>query len=335
MASTTFRTYRHCWLRDASFSAHALDRAGEHATAARFYDWGAAVVDRHGWRIERALERGLRGEAVAGTDLLPCRFTVDGDETKEPWAEFQMDGYGTFLWALAHHLIDTRADAAPYVPAIRLVLRYVAAFWDMSQFDCWEEREGLYPATYACLYGGLRAIAPYLASGDAHAADAAAREMRDLVLTRGLHDGRLAKMIDGSVIDASLLWCVWPFELVAADDPVALATMEAVERELLHDGGVHRFTADTYFGGGQWILLTASLGCVYARMGRRADAERLERWIRAHAGRDGSLPEQVRDHLLAPEKYGDWVRRWGPPASPLTWSHAMYLLLLDELGAHL
>ena len=30
---------------------------------------------------------------------------------------------------------------------------------------------------------------------------------------------------------------------------------------------------------------------------------------------------------LRPPLYGTWVARWGPPASPLLWSHAMYLIL--------
>jgi hypothetical protein len=27
-----------------------------------------------------------------------------------------------------------------------------------------------------------------------------------------------------------------------------------------------------------------------------------------------------------------WQRRWGRPATPLLWSHATYLILLDDLG---
>ena len=43
------------------------------------------------------------------------------------------------------------------------------------------------------------------------------------------------------------------------------------------------------------------------------------------------LPEQAQDHLLHPDAYDGWVRKWGPPPSPLLWSHAMELLLAAKL----
>ena len=91
-------------------------------------------------------------------------------------------------------------------------------------------------------------------------------------------------------------------------------------------GGVHRHLDDTFYGGGEWLLLTAMLGLAEPERGE----ERLE-WIAAHATADGGLPEQSRDHLLHPEAYEDWVAKWGPPPSPLLWSHAMFLTLDHEL----
>jgi GH15 family glucan-1,4-alpha-glucosidase len=93
-------------------------------------------------------------------------------------------------------------------------------------------------------------------------------------------------------------------------------------------GGVHRHLDDVYYGGGEWLLLTAMLGLAEPDRG----AERLG-WIAAHAEPDGGLPEQSHDHLLHSETYDAWVARWGPPASPLLWSHAMFLTLDHELGA--
>ncbi len=52
----------------------------------------------------------------------------------------------------------------------------------------------------------------------------------------------------------------------------------------------------------------------------------------AQADGELNLPEQVATHLLHPEYLGEWVQRWGSSASPLLWSHAMYLTLTHELG---
>ena len=118
-------------------------------------------------------------------------------------------------------------------------------------------------------------------------------------------------------LDASLL--VLPFLGFGAVDVSPL---------LSPGGGVHRHLEDVYYGGGEWLLLTALLGLAEPDRG----AERLE-WIAAHAQPDGSLPEQSQDHLLHPETYDEWVAKWGPPPSPLLWSHAMFLTLDQRLGA--
>ncbi len=49
-------------------------------------------------------------------------------------------------------------------------------------------------------------------------------------------------------------------------------------------------------------------------------------WIEAQASVTGHLGEQSSAHLRKPESLKPWVQRWGPPASPLLCSHAMYLL---------
>jgi GH15 family glucan-1,4-alpha-glucosidase len=56
-------------------------------------------------------------------------------------------------------------------------------------------------------------------------------------------------------------------------------------------------------------------------------------WIVRQATPQGDLPEQVGEHLLAPAAAGAWVERWGPVATPLLWSHALFLTLALELGA--
>ena len=108
--------------------------------------------------------------------------------------------------------------------------------------------------------------------------------------------------------------------------------LRAVARDLDADGGVHRFTADVFYGGGQWILLSALLGWNLAVAGDTAGAWRLLRWIADQATPDGDLPEQVAHHLLHPGSRDEWIARWGTVATPLLWSHGMYLILADEVG---
>ena len=98
-----------------------------------------------------------------------------------------------------------------------------------------------------------------------------------------------------------------------------------VERTL----GYHRHRDDEYYGGGEWPVLAGLVG--WARAANGLDAAPQLAWIEAQADRDGALPEQA-GNRLRPDLYRVWVERWGPPAVPLLWSHAMYLILATLVG---
>jgi GH15 family glucan-1,4-alpha-glucosidase len=101
--------------------------------------------------------------------------------------------------------------------------------------------------------------------------------------------------------------------------------LERIEREL----GYHRYADDEYYGGGEWPILGAFTGWARHTLGLDASAQLA--WIEAAASDNRALPEQTGERLR-PERYEFWVERWGEPAVPLLWSHAMYLTLLDVLA---
>jgi isomaltose glucohydrolase len=111
------------------------------------------------------------------------------------------------------------------------------------------------------------------------------------------------------------------------DDPQVVATIAAVEADLAGPGGgVYRYLGDTYYGGGQWLLLTSSLAWHLAVAGEETRARELNEWVRACALPNGDLPEQTTEHAQEAAMVDPWVRRWGPIATPLLWSHAMQLI---------
>ncbi len=55
-------------------------------------------------------------------------------------------------------------------------------------------------------------------------------------------------------------------------------------------------------------------------------------WIEKQADVNGYLPEQIPLNLNNPNNYEPWVKRWGPIAKPLVWSHAKYLILSHFLS---
>jgi GH15 family glucan-1,4-alpha-glucosidase len=181
-----------------------------------------------------------------------------------------------------------RRGTSRWDDAAELIRTWLDLHWTEPSVDWWEEREGIHAATLWCIGEGLDSD-----------------EIRREAIARA--DDRL---------DASQLFIGTP-ELV-----------ERIESVLISPGGgVWRNLDDEYYGGGEWVLLTAMLG-----LAQPTRAEAALAWIEAHAAPNGDLPEQVQDNLLRPERYQPWVEKWGTPASPLLWSHAMYLRLHHAVG---
>lgn len=331
-ACESFSQYNYSWLRDGAWIAYGMDCADQHQSARKFYQWGVHVLLRYTHKVDVLIGKLDRGEQPLETDYLPTRFALDGGLGQEDWPDFQLDGYGAWLWGLVQHcrLSDFQIWEEAR-PAIELLVRYLEALWQSPNYDCWEEhRDQIHTATLAALYGGLTAVqevdptlVPYTLPTD----------IRTYILEHCVaEEGHFMKSIGNSEVDASLLWVAVPYRVVTVDDPRFTATLNKIERDIHRpQGGVYRYAKDTYFGAGEWILLTAWLGWVYTELGQPETARELYRWIEQQAQPDGELPEQVSDHTLYPDYYQPWVERWGTPAKPLLWSHGMYLVLQNRL----
>ncbi|HLI07196.1 MAG TPA: glycoside hydrolase family 15 protein [Ktedonobacteraceae bacterium] len=337
VACPFYPTYNYCWFRDGTFTAYALDLWQEHASARRFYDWAAQVVVARADAIERCLENVVQGCPLNPADLLHTRYTLDGYQGNEEWPNFQLDGFGTLLWGFQRHVQLAGLKILPpvWASAADLLVRYLAALWQQPNYDCWEEfPDRIAVSTLAALYAGLHAISAAFEVGGHSTllSTSTADRIKACVLSAGTYGGHLIKQIDGEdVVDASLLWACVPFRehgLLQATEPMMQATVARIERDLLgRSGGVHRYSADTFYGGGEWILLTALLGEYYAALGNAAAARRCLAYVEAHADEQGYLAEQDTSAPLFPAYVELWQTRWGPVARPLIWSHAAYLSL--------
>lgn len=335
-AAPDFSAYAgYCWFRDGAYIADAMSAAGEVESAERFFDWCSNVLTSRSGRIRHIIAETRAGRPPANEDMMPTRFTLDGAEGNDDWWDFQLDGYGTWLWALAEHHARHDRPLEDRADAIALTVNYLSCSWDRPCYDWWEEfSQHVHVSTLGCIASGLDSIAKtgQIEESLSERATTTADRIRRRVESEGVRNNHLTKWLGTEAVDASLLALIAPMNFLHPLSPLGSGTIRAVEDQLTVENGVHRYLADTYYGGGQWPLLSCFLGLAQESAGNRARARELLDWAASTAGENADLPEQVEQHLLDPAHLQPWSERWGPSANPLLWSHAMVIRLATALG---
>jgi GH15 family glucan-1,4-alpha-glucosidase len=332
IASPDFDQYHYCWLRDGSFCAYALDWAGEYEASGQYHSWANDVIRGIGGVIDGVIDNYDRGVALDPTHMPPARFSLGGATVRDDWPNFQVDGYGTWLWAFGEHLRATGQSELPdqYRESVRRVGNYLATLGLSPCYDVWEENgNAVHTSTLACVYGGLATAARLL---DDDWLLSAAKKIQTHLLDGAAENGYFVKSNQNTDVDSSALWLASPFHVVSSNDPAFARTVDLITDRLTLDGGLRRYSTDIYFGSGAWPVLTASLGWHYLALGDREGAHECKDWITSHFDELGRLGEQFGGENRDPRHYLEWVERWGPPAQDLTWSHAMYVVLSIALA---
>ena len=200
VASPVFEVYRYAWLRDGAFCAHAFDLVGEREAAAQWHDWVTTSIEAHRLSIEGVVRRIAGGETPPPSAMPPARYTLDGalePPEDDPWPNFQIDGYGMWLWSLQEHLAPAPLPER-LARTVALVAAYLRETWRLKCFNCWEEFDGgVHASTLAAALRGLEAAGQLL---DDNRWTAEAERIRVFMLDRlvdgarfkrGTDDGRL------------------------------------------------------------------------------------------------------------------------------------------------
>jgi oligosaccharide amylase len=310
-------TYNYCWWRDGGYIAMAMDGARLREDAGRFLAFAMHCQSPDGSFFHRHFPDGEIGS------------------TWHPPPFLQIDQTATVIEAVATHL-DRGADPDAILqlwPMVKAAARFLADFRDPStdlpapSFDLWEERFGIHTYSSAAVAHALEEAARI---GEVLGKDhprwrEAGGEIRRAIVEH-MWDAELGRFVRSvsprdERLDASVLLAL-DLGLVEPADPRFRQTVEQVERRLWSRplGGIARYEGDSYYGlENPWIICTAWLGAAHLKMGQRARARELIDWIVAHAMPSGLLPEQVDARTAAPTS-----------ATPLAWSHAAYLDLVDR-----
>ena len=132
----------------------------------------------------------------------------------------------------------------------------------------------------------------------------------------------LYRNLEDKKMDISILGAVYPFDMFGIAEKCVLNTIQMINMTLrTYTGGILRFEGDSYVEGkNPWVISTLWMALYYIKAGNKKEAINLLNFVCKTASSNGLLAEQVSNSTLEPT----WVIGLG-------WSHAMFVLLLNEL----
>ena len=298
--------YRYCWLRDATFTLNALLLAGYVKEATEWREWL------------------LRAAAGSPADL-QILYGVTGarrlDEWEVPWLpgyessapvrvgnaaakQFQLDVYGEVMDTL--HLARI-GGLEPEPEAWKLqvkLLDFLEEHWELPDEGIWEVRGPPRHFTHSKVMAWV-AFDRVIKDAERDGLDAPLEDWRRVrdqihaeVCEKGFDRKRNAfiQAYGCDHLDASLL-LIPQVGFLPPNDARVLATIAAIERELLVEGLVMRYSTETGVdalppGEGAFLPCSFWLADCYALTGRRPEAEALFERLLALRNDVGLLAEE-------------------------------------------
>ncbi len=281
--------YRYCWLRDATFTLNALLLAGYEDEAAAWREWLLRAVAGspqdlqilYGVTGARRLDEYQIAWLPGYKGAAPVRI---GNAAAR---QFQLDVYGEVMDTL--HLARA-AGLAPEPEAWKVqiaLLKHLESHWKLPDEGLWEVRGPRRHFTHSKVMAWV-AFDRAIKDAERYGLKGPVRHWRKLrsaihaqVCKKGFDARRnsFVQCYGSKHLDASLL-LIPQVGFLPADDPRVIGTIAAIERGLVIDGLVSRYSTSTHVDGlpaGEGAFLPCSfwLADSYVLTGRRAEAKAL------------------------------------------------------------
>jgi GH15 family glucan-1,4-alpha-glucosidase len=336
--------YSYVWPRDAAFIAMTLDKAGYTEVTKPFFLFCKDVLHEDGY-----LHHRFRPDKSLGSTWHSSIAQNDWLKNKILQLPIQEDESAAVLFALWKHYEltkDIEFMEMLFKPLTEKIANFLMSFRDdklglpLHSYDLWEEKIGVSTYTCACVYGGLMSAAKFadLLGKRNHLRmyRDAANQIKQAAITHLFSPDlnsfiRYAYVQDGhvnrfEVVDASSLFGLWYFEMLKHDDPLFMATEEAVQKRLKNTsplGGFIRYEHDNYFKSTEysnsWFIITMweAQRVLHRPLISGQDIEYVKsvlNWAEKYQTSSGVLGEQIHP-----------VTGTSLSATPLVWSHSVYV----------
>ena len=310
--------YSYCWPRDAVFITEALDIIGMDDIAEKFYSIFCKMTQNKNGRWEQ-------------------RFYTDG-RLAPSWG-YQIDETSSVIFgAYAHYKVCKDKEfllnnLEMLEKAISYLKEYTRDLLEGNKieisYDLWEMFEGTTLYSVSSIYAAFSAMIKVYSALDLN--DNRIDELNECINSikeyciKTFYDENKKSFVRNVIdkkIDISMVGAVVPFSMLDCKDKMVLETIEKINETLrTYTGGYIRFEGDHYIGGyNPWPIATLWMAWYYIESGDYPKAVDCFNFVTNSASELSFLGEQVDNRKMKPA----WV-------IGLTWSHAMYIIILEKL----
>ena len=281
--------YRFCWVRDATLTLLALLASGYRDEARAWREWMLRAAAGHPNQFQ--IMYGLSGERRLTEVELPW---LEGYEGSRPvrignaaYDQLQIDAYGEVMDALhvgRRYMLEPSETSWGFQIAL---LEDLESKWREPDEGIWEVRGGRRHFTHSKVMAwvafdrGIRAVEDYGLAGPVEHWRKIREEIRVDILKHGWCESRrsFVQSYGSKALDAALL-LVPIVGFLPPDDPRVLATVEAIQRDLVVDGLVMRYRSDQVDDGvdgaeSTFLVCSFWLADALTMIGRLEEAEAL------------------------------------------------------------
>jgi GH15 family glucan-1,4-alpha-glucosidase len=276
--------YRFCWLRDATITLQSLMYSGYVEEARAWRHWLLRAIA--GDPVELQIMYGVAGERRLDEYIAEWLPGYDGNPVRIGNAavdQFQLDVYGEVMDALHQARKAGLESDKPAWDLQQALMHFVENNWNTPDEGIWEVRGSSRHFTHSKLMAWVAADRAVKAVEQADMEGPVDRwrtvrdEIRHDIMSKGFDEKRntFTQYYGSKELDAAMLMMPLVGFLPATDERIQ-GTVAAIEKELLQDGFVQRYTQEPGGnvdglppGEGAFLACTFWLAQNYALMGRR------------------------------------------------------------------
>jgi len=299
--------YRYCWLRDAAFVIHALNRLGTTRTMEGYLGYITDLLAGSDGPLQPVYGIGLESELIERheTSLEGYRGMGPVRVGNQAWEHIQNDVYGSVVLAATQAFFDQRLrhpGGARLFELLERVGEEALKVWDQPDAGLWEFRTRAQVHTFSAVMcwaacDRLASIASHLElASKAERWRNEATRIHAAIVERAWSEERqsFTEAFGNQTMDASLLLLA-ELGFVSADDPRFHSTLAAIESDLRRGDYMMRYVDADDFGVPQNSFNICTFWYINAltRVGRRDEARALFENMLSHCNRAGLLSEDL------------------------------------------